>query len=430
MGIKQTVLISLLVASFSGVLEAAPPPSQLGHYASADGMVTLIVDRTGAQPKIRMDRESVITEFFVEEAKDKGNVVGHWLNGPDAKHWFYLDNSGEFFFVKPGVRQGVSLYSIRSVGVALGRDADADVLGVATKKGVASVPDEKTSQEKVGEQLQAISVLQKFPKFKPEDSGNLTSVAQAFQSIDQGMLVRLSPQGAANARWAPSSDVVGNTQHGLGGAIEGYPSDQAWNKTSSGLAKHGGVMQGAVAYNTPSRLRVLQLKGWPTPALPGTPGVIWTVSSTKVVFVSLDGGRYTIEIENEGSPVEMGAGDPAKWPAPLQHTLIDIDSIRAFAKGSAIPAPIAPSFDALSDGWWSCVNSVWEKGRKDEDKLQGKYEKLAALAKSYEARAIKECEPSKKAMEKELLSFIEARSKERLVIYEQAKSRVSSFGKP
>lgn len=424
MGIKQTVLISLFVASFSGVLEAAPPPSQLGHYASADGMVTLVVDRTGAQPKIRMDRESVITELFREEAKDKGNVVGYWLNGPDAQHWFYLDTSGAFYFVKPEFRKGVSLYSIRSVGVALGRDADADILGAATKKGVASVPEEKTSQEIVGEQLQAISVLQKFPNFKPEDSANLTRVAQAFQSIDQSMLVRLSPQGAKNARWAPSSDVVGNTQHGLGGAIEGYPSDQAWDKTSNGLAKHGGVMQGSVAYNTPSRLRVLQLKGWPNPALPGTPGVIWMVSSTRVVFVSLDGGRYTIDIENEGSPVEMGAGDPTKWPAPLQHTLIDIDAIRAFAKGAAIPDPIAQSFDGLSDSWWSCVNKVWEKGRKDEDKLLGKYEKLAALAKTYEARALKECEPSKKALEKELISFIEARIKERSGLYEKAKSRV------
>ena len=430
MGIKKIVLVSLFVASFSGVLHAAPPPSQLGHYASADGMVTLIVDRTGAQPKIKMDKEPAIVEFFVEEAKDKGNLVGHWFNGPDALHWFYLGKSGEFYFVKPEVRKGVSLYSIHSVGIALGRDADAKVLGTATKKGVASAPPEKTSQDKIGEQLQAISVLQKLPKFKPEDSGNLVSVAQAFQSMDQSMLVRLSAQGAANAKWAPSSDLVGNTQHGLGGIIDGYPADQAWDKKSSGLAKHGGIILGRVEYSYPSQLRVHQLKGWPTPALPGTPGVIWMVSSTRVVFVSLDGGRYTIETQNEGSPVEMGAGDPAKWPAPLQHTLIDIDAIRAFAKGAAIADPIAKSFDATSDGWWSCVNKVWEAGKKEEDKLQGKYEKLAALPKAYEAKALKECEPSKKALEKELLSFIEARSKERLAVYEKAKERVLSLGKP
>lgn len=430
MGIKKIALISLLVASFSGVLEAAPPPSQLGHFASADGLVTLVVDRTGAQPKIKMDREAAITEFFLEEARDKGNVVGHWLNGPDAKHWFYLGKSGEFYFVKPEVRNGVSLYSIFSVGIALGRDADAKALGIATKKGVASAPEEKTSQEKISEQLQAISVVQKFPGFKPEDSGNLTSLAQAFQSIDQSMLVRLSPQGAAIAKWAPASNFIGNTQHGFGGAIEGYPADQAWDKKSSGLTKHGGIILGKVEYSYPSRLRVHQLRGWPNPMLPGTPGVIWMVSSTTVVFVSLDGGRYTLGIEPEGSPVEMGAGDPATWPAPLQHTLVDIDSIRAFALGAAIPASIGQSFDATSDRWWSCVNEVWLKGKKDEEKLQGKHEKLAALPSAYEARALKECEPAKKVLEKELVSFIEARMKERLAVYETAKSRVLSFGKP
>jgi hypothetical protein len=430
MSIKKTVLISLLVASFSSVVEAAPPPSQLGHFASPDGMVSLVVDRTGAQPKIKMDKESSVTQFFMEEARDKGNLVGHWLNGPDGKHWFYLGTSGEFYFVKPEVRKGVDLYSIGSVGVALRRDADAKALGAATKKGIASAAPEKTSQEKVVEQLQAISVLQKFPKFKPEDSGNLASVAQAFQSMEQSMLVRLSSQGAANAKWAPSSDLIGNTQQGLGGIIDGYPADQAWDKASNGLAKHGGIMLGRVEYSHPSQLRVHQLRGWPNPVLPGTPGIIWMVSSTKVVFVSLDGGRYTIETQNEGTPVEMGAGDLAKWPAPLQHTLIDIDAIRAFAKGAAIPDPTAQSFGTLSDAWWSCVNKVWEAGKKEEEKLHGKYEKLATLPKAYEAKATKECEPSKKALETELLSFIEARSKERLAVYEKAKARVLSFGKP
>jgi hypothetical protein len=113
----------------------------------------------------------------------------------------------------------------------------------------------------------------------------------------------------------------------------------------------------------------------------------------------------------------------------MQHTLVDIDSIRAFAKGSAIPGSIGQSFDTLTDAWWSCVNKVWEAGKKEEDQLQGKYEKLAALPKAYEAKALKECEPSKKALEKGLLSFIEARAKERLAVYEKAKARVLSLGK-
>src|SRR6185436_4775782 len=71
-------------AATKGPVDDKQPAFRLGHYSSPDGFVALVLDRTGDKPKLRVDRSADIVELFVEDALDKGDLVGHWMNGPDG----------------------------------------------------------------------------------------------------------------------------------------------------------------------------------------------------------------------------------------------------------------------------------------------------------------------------------------------------------
>ncbi len=419
--------------------QSKPPPSQLGHYASPDGMVGIVVDRTGDAPKMQVDKTPGVLELLMEDAKDRGNTVGTWMNGPDGRHWLFLSKDGGLWFISPEARARVTVSNVQSAGTALHRDADAERLAAASQKGAPTPPTEKTPYDKAQEKLNAIAVMTKFAQFKPEDSGNLSRVEQAINAVDASMLVRVSAKGAERARWAPASEFIGNVQQGLGGPIGGFPADEPWDKNAKSVAKFGGILKGRVAFGDPSRLRLHQLKGWPPPLAAGTPGMVWMVSSSTVVFVSFDGGRYDLELPNEpdkdGMPVEMGAGSVASWPAPIQHAFLDVDSIRGLAKGGAISEKAGKDIEALDDGWFDCVNKVWADGRKEQQKVEAgqggadaKYGRMSGVAKSYEAKAVKDCDGAKKKLEQGLAQFIEARIKDRAALFDKAKARAAQLG--
>ncbi len=419
--------------------KAKIPASQLGHYASPDAFIGFVLDRTGDKPKLKMDKTTDVVELFLEDALDKGNKVGHFMNGPDGRHWLFLGENGAFGYFKPEARGNVEVYNMDRLLVPMSRDADADALGAANLKGIASLPPEQTPYDKAHEQLLAISVTKKWAQFKPEDSGNLAKIEELIKVMDASVLVRVTAKGAESARWAPASPYIGNANQSLGGSVEGYPSDEPWEKSAKGLPKYGGTLKDAPLYSRPSRLRTNTLKGWPTPLAAGTPGVLWMLDSSTVVFVTLDGGRYHLSLsgrpETDGLPVEMGGGSPASWPAPIQHALVDVDTVRGFAKGGAIPEKGGKDMEALDDGYWACVNKVWEEGKKEADKVEASQEsadkkmgKLSGIPKKYEQKAVKDCEGAKKKLEEGLVAFIEARIKERNAVYEKAKARAATLG--
>jgi hypothetical protein len=415
------------------------PGSHLGHYASPDGFVGLVLDRTGDKPKLKIDKTNDVIELFLEDALDRGNKVGTWMNGPDGKHWLFLSVEGGFGYIKPEARGNSSAREVERFATPLSRDGDADKLGEATQKGIATPPPAKTPYDLAEEKLTAMSVVKKWPQMKPEDSGNLAKVEEAIKAADASVLVRVSAKGAEKAAWAPASPYIGNTNQSLGGRVSGYPSDTPWDKNGKGLAKYGGELAARVAYGDPSRLRTQTLKGWPAPLAAGTPGLIWMVDGTTVVFVTLDGGRYHLELsgtpDKDGLPVDMGAGSPASWPAPIQHALVDVDSIRGFAKGGAVAEKVGKDIEAVDDGYWSCVNNVWAEGKKEADKIEASQDpldkkagKMSSIPKRYEEKAKKDCEGTKKKVEEALVKFIEDRIKERQAVYEKSKARAASLG--
>jgi hypothetical protein len=419
--------------------DEAIPPTKLGHYASPDGFTAFTLDRTGDKPKLQMDKSTDVVELFLEDALDKGTKVGTFLNGPDGRAWLFIGEGGDFIFIPDGKRGELAARDVDRIGVRVSRDADAKPLGAATKVGVASPPTAKTPWDIASEKLTAITVRKKFSQFKPEDSGNLAKVEEALKLVDASMLVRVTAKGAESARWSPASPYIGDVQQGLGGEVGGFPSDKPFEKNGKGLAKFGGEIGGAyIEFGSPSRLKTRTLKGWPPPLAAGTPGVLWMTDSSTLVFVTFDGGRYHLSLpsnpDSEGMPVEMGAGPASGWPAPLQHELVNVDTIRGFAKGSAVPAKTGTDIEAVDDGWWSCVNKTWENGKKEIDKIEAtsadmntKFGKATGVRKTHEQKAEKDCASHKKKLEDALVAFIEARSKERTALYDRVKGRLGSL---
>jgi hypothetical protein len=421
------------------VASEAIPPTKLGHYASPDGFTGFILDRTGDKPKFQMDKLTDVVELFMEDALDKGSKVGTFLNGPDGRAWLFIGENGSFIFIPEGKRGPLALRDVERVGVQVGRDADAKPLASATKVGVASPPPAKTPWDLASEKLNAITVKKKFSQFKSEDSGNLAKVEEALKLVDASMLVRVTAKGAEGARWSPASPYIGDGQQGLGGEVSGFPSDKPFEKNAKGLAKYGGEIGGAyIEFGSPSRLKTRTLKGWPAPLAAGTPGILWMTDSSTLVFVTFDGGRYHLSLpgnpDTDGMPVEMGAGPAAGWPPPLQHELVNVDTIRGFAKGSAVPAKLGTDIEAVDDGWWSCVNKTWETGKTEIDKIEAssadmntKFGKATGIRKSQEQKAEKDCAPHKKKLEDALVAFIEARGKERMALYDRVKGRIAGL---
>lgn len=416
------------------------PAFRLGHYSSPDGFVALVLDRTGDKPKLRVDKSADIVELFVEDALDKGDLVGHWMNGPDGGHWLFLGKDGDLGYIKPEARANAALHNLRHIVVSVSRDAQAEPLGAPTQRGIATPPPAKTPYDLAREKLVAIAVTTKLPQFKPEDSGNLAKIGEALQAADAAMFVRASAKGAEHATWAPASAFIGGSEGSLGGRVTGYPAEEGWEKgKGAGLQKYGGILKEHPQYASPSRLRLHTLKGWPPPLAANTPGLIWMLSSSKIVFVALDGGRYELDLpydlEKEGTPIEPGLAPQGSWPAPLQHALVDVDSVRGFAKGGAVPAKVGADIEALDDAWFECANKVWGEGKKEQDTIEAsqgsadqKRGRLSGIPKKYELKALKDCAPTTKKLEQGLVKFIEARNAERSALYEKAKARAAALG--
>jgi hypothetical protein len=392
---------------------------KVAHYATGDGVLGLVLDRTGEHAKVRIDGEKDITELTMEEDRYAGQRRGWYLKTPDGRNMMYLGASGH-----------LKIYRGRDE-LSLNSDKAAEALPAATIAGQYKQP--KSAYDIEVETLTPLSVAKRMPSFKPEESGNLAKVAEAFAQTTPDMLVHVTQAGAKNARWTPASAHIGNVHQGLGGTVVHGPSDEKWDKSKGGIAKFGGVLVPMRAeYNSPNRLRLYGLQGFSGELAVGTPGIIWEVDGGTVVLVTLDGGRYQISVENDGTKIlEPGAGPQASWPAPLQHALFDVDNIRALAKGNAVAAQVGKDIEAADDGWFECINEQWKKAKTELDKVEAssasandKWGRMGGVRKSAELAAPKTCEPKKKALDAALTKFIEARNVERLAVFEKAKTKL------
>ncbi len=390
----------------------------VGHYSTPDGLKGLVLDRTGGKFKVRIDGEDAIIELTPEEDRHGGELRGHYLVAPDNRRLLYLSAYG-----------GLTMFSGRDE-LHLSSDKAAKPLGAAT---VAGRPKkEKLQYEILVERLDAISVRKKNSKLTSADASKLSAVAEAFRSADASMLVRY------RAREGNSPPYIAGTPSSISGTSFGggsHRTDEAWDRKRTGLARYGAIIKG---YSQPeslgNHLFVQEMEGYPAPLVDNTPGLVWETDGTTVVFVTLDGGRYTVDCGNSavenGAPLEKGAGAPADWPEPLQHSLLGISEVTALAKAGAVPTKLGDDVIAIDDEWNSCAQKVWKRAKRDFDRLKtanidwstrsGRQE---ALIEKWTETARKDCRIAADKLEKSLVQIIEDRNKERLAIYGAARSR-------
>jgi hypothetical protein len=392
---------------------------KVAHYASGDGTVGLVLDRTGAHPKVRMDGTKDVIELTMVEDRHFGERRGWLLKSPDGKNWLYLTTEGS-----------LSYFTARDE-LALNSDKAAEALPAPTVAGQYVAP--KSGHDATIERLTPLTVMKRLSQYKPQDSGNLAKVGEALLAAPPEIFVHLTDAGAKEAHWAPASAHIDNVTQGLGGRVGYGHAEDTWDKSKAGLAGYGGkLVPMNMEYGSPNRLRMSKLQGWPAPLAANTPGVLWEIQDSTAVFVAVDGGRYEISISSEGGPlVEPGAGPSASWPAPLQHALIDVDSVRGLAKGGAIAEATGKEAEKADDAWWSCVNDQWKATKPELDKIEAssmsandKWGRLVGARKSAEMKAPAKCAPEQKKLEAWLVTFIQARSKERQAIFDKTKARL------
>jgi hypothetical protein len=396
---------------------------KLAHFATGDAMHGFVLDRTGAKAKIRIDGEKDIIELTPREDRSGGELRGHFFDAPDGKAVIYISTHG-----------GVSLYRGRDEFQVV-PDKTAAPLAAAT---IAGEPKhEKPAYEVFGEKLIPISVRKKFSQFSAEDASNLAKVSEAFDKADAAMFVRYverDPKGwLPNVMWTPNN--ISGISYGGGE----HQTETPWDKANgTGLAKFGGMLKGYSQYKSVGNHIFLQtMKGYPPHLATNSPGVVWEVDSTSVVFVTLDGGRYSVDISNsaleKGAPIEVGAGPVNQWPPALQHSLTGITEISALAKVGAVPKKVVDDLSALDDEWNTCAQKVWKGAKTEFDKLQitdmhygTRDGRVGQTITKWEDKVRKDCKAPIDKQEKALLSFIEQRNKERLAIFDKVKSKAAS----
>jgi hypothetical protein len=131
--------------------------------------------------------------------------------------------------------------------------------------------------------------------------------------------------------------------------------------------------------------------------------------------------------------INLGLTPEGNWPPPLQHELVDINIVNLLVKGGALPKEQGDQLTVLYDAYLSCVNTLWKKGKEEEQTVQAsdrtsdaKYGKLEAVAKTYENKAKKECAPAAAKYETGLVTLIEQRNKQRMAMFGAVKGRTES----
>jgi hypothetical protein len=383
---------------------------QVGHYASPDGMVGLVIDRTGPKPKIRMDGDKDIVELTPEEDRFAGELRGHNLRAPDNTIRLYITKGG-----------GIRTWKGRDE-VWLTSDKPAEPLGKATIAGEPVKP--KPVYEDLVARLTAIAVRTKMPDMKPEDSARIDKIALAVDKATADMFVRYEKH---EGTWLPGEHVTPESVRGMGFGGVAHKTDDAWDKNAKGLAKWGGKAWGFSEYGSRgNHLWVMHREGYPPKLAEHTPGLVWEVDGTRAVFVALDGGRYEVDLSSgdKGTSLDAGAGPVASWPAPIQHALLGFDEVTRLANAGGVPQKAADDAMALDDEWNKCAQKTWKQAERLVD--TGKMNE--AVRKDWVKKVETTCAKSIKALDASLTATIEERVKLRTELFEKAKAKAVALG--
>jgi hypothetical protein len=383
---------------------------KLGHFVSADGMHGFVLDRTGPKAKLQIDGEKDIIELTMEEDRERGELRGYKFVGPDNKRRIYITRGGGLLYFKGGDEHWVSF------------DKEVEPLGKPT---IAGAPvKEVPAYEKVVAELKPITVRVKFPKFTALDSSNLAKVAEAYGMAEAAMFVHyIKPDKDG---WVARMDATHDSARGTSYGAGDYATDEDEDKRHAKLAKHGGVIRG---YSSPERAQgnhiiIRQAEGISDELLDKMPGLLWEIDGTRAVFVSLDGGRYSVDLSQKSNPIGRGAGPESGWPKPATYTFADITMVSELADAKAVPSKTYEELEKIDVEWNNCVVKGWKgaQAKIDTGKLSVGQVK-AEIKKLHTA-----CNKHIDRFEATILKFIEERTKERTALFATASARAKSTG--
>jgi hypothetical protein len=384
----------------------------VAHYATADGRIGLVLDRTGDKAKLRIDGDADIVELTPEEDRFGGELRGTFLRAPDGKARVYLSAGG-----------GVKLFHGNDE-LWVTSDKPADPLLAATITGTYVRP--KPAYDAIVTALAAVSVSAKLPQYTAQDASNLAKVGEVIQLATADMFVHYQSRGATS--WLPSLEPTPDNFSGLSYGGVAHQTDDAWDKTKPGLLKYGGELRGFSEYGSRgNHMQVMIMAGYPLPLAESTPGLVWSTDGPRAIFVSLDGGRYRMDLSgaaDKGPTLALGAGPEAQWPAPLQHPLVDVHFVSSLVKAGVLPQQSIDDLTALDDEWNACAQKTWAGAQRavDSQKL------TEADRKDWAKKVEKACAKSVKKQEAALVTFIEGRNKDRQALFDKAKARVLAVG--
>ncbi len=383
---------------------------KVAHYASRDGMVGLVIDRTGAKPKIQLDGDKDIVELTPEEDRHAGQLRGYTLRAPDNTARLYITASG-----------GIKLWKGRDE-LWLNSDKPAAPLGKPT---IAGEPvKEKPVYEDLVKRLTAVAVRTKLPAMTAEDSARLDKVAEAIDKATADMFVRYETH---EGTWLPHENIAPDSVSGVGFGGVAHRTDEPWDKNAKGLAKWGGKAGGFSEYGSRgNHLWVMHREGYPAKLADHTPGLVWEVDGTRAVFVALDGGRYAIDLSGgeKGTSLDAGAGPVASWPAPIQHALLGFEEVTRYAKLGVLPQKAADDVLATDREWNQCAQKTW----KGAERLVDTGKMNEAVRKDWVKKVDAACDKHVKQLESTLVGIIDPRVKERLSLFEKGKARATALG--
>lgn len=386
---------------------------KLGHFASADGMHGFVLDRTGAKAKLQVDGETDIVELTMEEDRDRdGDLSGYRFVDPSNKRRVYITKGGALLYFKGSDEHWVTF------------DKEVSPLGKATVSGapVKEVP----AYEKVVAELKPLSVRVKFPAFTALDASNLAKVAEAYGKADASMFVHYIKPDKNDGGWVSHMQVADSSARGTSYGAGDYATDEDEDKRHAKLAKHGGVVRG---YSSPERAQgnhiiIRRAEGSSDELVDKMPGLLWELDGTTAVFVSFDGGRYTVDLSQKAVPIGRGAGPEGRWPKPATDTYADIEAVSSLAAAKAVPSTTYEELEKIDLAWNACVVKGWKgaQAKIDTGKLSVGQVKAEIL------KLHKGCNKNLDQFETTIVKFIDDRTKERVALFGTASARAKSTG--
>lgn len=281
---------------------------------------------------------------------------------------------------------------------------------------------EATPPEEPGSELAKIAVTKRFPQLKPEDSFNQAKIAEALALVTGDMIVHTV---AFEAGYGADYDYMPSPR-----SRESQPAQAQGDEctTGKGLAKYGAIV---IQEQSPAVLGIRRCTNVSGLLEKNTPGVIWSAggSSKRVIFVTLDGGRY------EARADKLTIGNPAAsaWPKPMLHQYLMMRDIESLAKDGHIAGTGAADMTAAGDAWVACNKKVWEKATPEYDANDAsaldwrtKEARGRQITAKYEKMSDTQCGPHEKKLEATAISVHESVVKARAATYEAAKAK---FGK-